>query len=145
MASRCIFGVLGLLSTACSIGHAATARACLPYEPAVVTVRGTLERKTFPGPPNYESARKGDKPETYWILELPQAVCVAEDSREPDLDPARANISRIQLVLTPEMYAAYKALVGRKVMASGTLFGAISGHHHTPVLLTVRIVSASNP
>jgi hypothetical protein len=47
--------------------------------------------------------------------------------------------------LAPDAYAAYKELVGKRVVASGTLFGAITGHHHTPVLLTVRTLSAMNP
>ncbi len=28
--------------------------------------------------------------------------------------------------------------VGKKVLATGTLFGEHAGHHHTPVLLTVH-------
>jgi hypothetical protein len=138
-------GVVILLSLTCRFGHAATHRTCLSYEPAVVKVKGTLKRKTYPGPPNYESLRNGDKPETYWIVELPQPVCVAEDMAQPDFDPARANVNRIQLVLEPAMYASYRGLVGRRVTVSGTLFGAITGHHYTPVLLTVRSISSTNP
>ncbi len=34
---------------------------CLSYEPTEVRLTGTISRKTFPGPPNYQSIRKGDK------------------------------------------------------------------------------------
>ena len=70
---------------------------------------------------------------------------MGEDEKEPDLNPAKNDVGSIQLVLAPDAYAAYKELVGKRVVASGTLFGAITGHHHTPVLLTVRTLSAVNP
>jgi hypothetical protein len=35
------------------------------------------------------------------------------------------------------MFVTYKDLVGKKVIAKGTLFAGISAHHHTSVLLTV--------
>jgi hypothetical protein len=53
---------------------AAQQQECLAYEPAVVQLIGTISKKTFPGPPNYESIKKGDKPETYWVLDLPDTV-----------------------------------------------------------------------
>ena len=111
---------------------------CLSYEPSVVTLSGTLVRKTFPGPPNFESVKKGDKPETGWFLDLPQSVCVDEDKVEPDLNPKQSGIHEIQLVLQPEQYAQHKSLLGKRVTATGTLFGEHTAHHHTPVLLTVR-------
>jgi hypothetical protein len=48
----------------------------LSYEPAVATLSGTLVRKTLPGVPNYESVKKGDKPETSWFLDLLESACV---------------------------------------------------------------------
>jgi hypothetical protein len=116
---------------------------CLSYEPAVETLSGTLVRKTFPGPPNYESVKKGDKPETSWFLDLPESVCVNQDKTEPDLNPKQSGIHEIQLVLQPEQYQRHKGMVGRKVLATGTLFGEHTGHHHTPVLLTVRTLEGT--
>lgn len=110
---------------------------CLSYEPTVVALHGVLTRETFPGPPNYESIRKGDRAETSWLLKLDSPICVNEDKSDPDLNPGRKNVRKVQLVLNPEGYEKYKALLGKKVVASGTLFGAHTGHHHTPVLLTV--------
>ena len=37
---------------------------CLLYEPQIVSLAGTLRRKTFPGRPNYESVARGDEAET---------------------------------------------------------------------------------
>ena len=145
MPSYRVAGLLVLFSTTCSLGQTGTSEPCLSYEPVVVNIAGSLERKTVPGPPNYESVRSGDRRETYWFVKLSRPVCVGEDEKEPDLNPAKKGVGSIQLVLSRDGYAAYKELVGKRVMVSGTLFGAITGHHHTPVLLTVRTLSAVNP
>lgn len=117
-----------------------TSSGCLSYEPTMVKVSGTLIQKTFPGPPNYESVRKGDKAEVDWLVELRSPVCVTEDKADPDLNPSQDRIHELQLVLSPEAFKDYRNLMGRDVVAQGTLFGAHTGHHHTPVLLTVSSI-----
>jgi hypothetical protein len=116
---------------------------CLQYGPSVVKLTGTLIRRTFPGPPNYESVRKGDRAETSWFLELPRPVCVDEDKTD-NLSPAQNNVGRIQLVVSQEDYTRYHGLVGKRVVATGTLFGEHTGHHHTPVLLTVKALARAD-
>jgi uncharacterized protein DUF4431 len=117
--------------------------ACLAYEPAVVRLMGTLVRKTFPGPPEYKDLSRGDRPETYWLLVLSQPACVDEDSVQPDLNPAHDNIRTMQLVVSEELNKKYKYLVGRRIVATGTLFGEHTAHHRTPVLLTVKTMAAA--
>ena len=115
-----------------------SATACLSYDPSAVRITGVLVRETFPGPPGYESVRRGDQPETYWFLNVSPPLCLNEDKTEPDLNPALKDIRRIQLVfLDQTLYMKYKGLVGKRTVATGTLFGAHTGHHHAPVLLTV--------
>jgi Domain of unknown function (DUF4431) len=103
---------------------------CLSYDPTTVTLKGKLSRKTFAGPPNYESVKKGDAPETYWILHLTRPICVSGDEPEK-------NVSDIQLFLSEEQYARHKDLLGKRVVVSGKLWHASTGHHHTNVLLNV--------
>jgi hypothetical protein len=110
---------------------------CKQYEPVRVSLRGTLVRETLAGPPNYEDTHKGDKPETIWLLTLESPICVDRDKAQPDLNPSQKNIRKVQLVLDNEHYERAQALLGKRVIATGTLFGAHTGHHHTPVLLTV--------
>jgi hypothetical protein len=97
-----------------------------------------VERATFPGPPNYESIAKGDARETYWLLRLVQPACV-EPSPSDSYESVSSQVTRIQLVFQSEdrPYEKYKHLVGRSVDATGQLFGAHTGPHHTEVLLTV--------
>ena len=127
-----------------SSGQSQPTSKCLRYEPEVVTFAGTLVRKTFPGPPNYENVNKGDRAETYWLLDLMTSACVDEDKAEPDLNPAQTGVREIQLVLQPQQYAQYKAPVGKKIVATGTLFGEHTGHHHTSVLLKVRTLKETS-
>jgi hypothetical protein len=104
--------------------------ACLSYEPSVVELTGTVVRKTF--------TDATDRPETSWLLELSRPICVNQDPKEPDLNYAQKDVQLIQLVfLDQKMFVTYKDLVGKKVIAKGTLFAGISAHHHTSVLLTV--------
>jgi hypothetical protein len=119
-------------------GASENSSGCLSYEPSVVELRGTIVRETFPGPPDYESIRGEDRPEVYWLVVLSHPVCVDQDKTDPDLNPAQKDVRRIQLVFhDAAIYKTQKALVGKSVVAKGTLFGAHTGHHHTPVLLTV--------
>lgn len=110
---------------------------CKTYEPALVALHGTLVVKTAPGPPNYKDVRKGDEPETFWLLKLDSPICVDEDKAQPDLNPSQKDLRQVQLVLDKAHEERANALKGKRVVASGTLFVAHTGHHHTPVLLSV--------
>ena len=129
-----------VLFTICSfvvcVGQSTATSKCLTYGPAVVKLTGTLVRKTFPGPPNYESIRHGDAPETAWLLNLSRPICV--DKSDGDFNEGKSGISAIQLVLPEGYYKKYANLVEKRIIATGTLYGSITGHHHTPVLLTVQ-------
>jgi len=101
-----------------------------------VKLTGTIISRTFPGPPNYESSKDGDEPETYWLLVVPMAgVC---GSRGPWnlINEAKKGIRRIQPVLHDEdAYDKYHRLLGKRVVATGTLYGN-TAHHKTPVCWT---------
>lgn len=115
------------------------AQNCLSYEPAVVEVSGKILRKTLPGPPNYESVKRGDRPETGWYLHLTKPICV--DGKEGDEfnQPAKG-VTDLQLVFVKQdkPYQQYRKFLNQNVVIKGTLFGAQTGHHHTPVLLEVE-------
>ncbi len=115
--------------------YAAAQGDCLSYEPTEVRLTGTISRKTFPGPPKHESIRQGDKPEKYWVLHLAKPICT---TASVDND-AESGVTDLQLTLTGKQYALYKNFVRRKmrVTVKGKLSHAITGHHHTPVLMEV--------
>ncbi|GMU67631.1 MAG: hypothetical protein AMXMBFR36_39050 [Acidobacteriota bacterium] len=118
-----------------SLGLAASGVAdCLSWGPGAASLSGKLVSETFPGPPNYESIAKGDQPETHWILLLEKPVCVdgVDDLGQGHLE---AGVERIQLVLTPELHKKHRASLGGIVEVTGMFMAAVSGHHHTRVLL----------
>lgn len=140
---RLLFALMLLFSTGFS-SSAKPPQGCLSYEPATVTLNGKITRKTFAGPPNYESIKRGDAPETYWILRLARPVCVNADESTPGGEETEKNVSDIQLVFSDEgQYARRKGLLGKRVVVSGKLFHAITGHHHTKVLLTVAEIKGA--
>lgn len=116
---------------------------CLPFEPAVTTIVGKLIRRTLPGPPNYESIKTGDAPETYWFVIPARPFCVrgtlGDDLNRADV----ANVSTVQLILLPDEYKTQAHLMGQSVKVTGTLSTAITGHHHTPVVLQVTTIEPS--
>lgn len=108
---------------------------CFKYDSDIVKLNGTISTHVFPGPPNYESVAKGDAREQAWVLQLSKPICT---SASVDVE-AEKDVKDLQLVF-PEgqkQYDEYRSLKGRRVVVTGTLFHAETGHHHTKVLLTV--------
>jgi hypothetical protein len=112
---------------------------CLAYEPTVSTLAGVITKVDFPGTPEYQDFSKGGKKETYWILKLNKPFCVR--GKESDtLNVTEANVTEVQLVLGSMLYDKYRSLMEKPVTAKGTLFHAVTVHHHTQVLLQVQSI-----
>ena len=126
---------------ATSVGQSNPTSECLSAG-SVVTLRGKFVRGTFPGPPNYKSIRKGDKPEVRLLLELPSPACINDGTAKPDQSRMQKQVRRIELVLERERYAAYYELLDRKVIAKGELSTTGALHPVTPAYLTVRELKA---
>jgi hypothetical protein len=112
-------------------GEISTTSGCLKSEPANVILSGKLERRTYPGPPNYENIKEGDKPETGFYLLLKNPVCYIGDELS---DPSQ-NVSIVQLVLDKKGYDKLRPYLGKIIKLKGNLFGSHTGHHHAPILL----------
>lgn len=128
---------LALLSTLAPLS--ATAR-CLAQEPSVVSLDGVLRSSLLPGPPDYASIARGDYPESVLILTLDRPICVSGDPSSSRNSQSHAGLLEVQLVVAREEALP---LVGKRVRASGTLFGAHTKHHRTPVVLQVRSIRAN--
>jgi hypothetical protein len=109
-----------------------------PCERYAVTTRflGVLEKRTHPGPPNFESVEKGDRADTDLFLRLPAPLCV---DASPPLDPRGVSgVHSLQLIVSGETGAEAEKQVGAKVRVRGQLRGARSRLHRTPVVLAVQ-------
>jgi hypothetical protein len=122
-----------LLTSSGSLQSAESASSqCLGYQ-TPVSLSGVLERRTYPGRPNFESIDAGDEPETGFYLVLPKAACFDAGS-----DPDAANVSDVRLVqlnLKPEQYDQLRPYLGKSISIQGAVYEAMSGHHHAPVVL----------
>jgi hypothetical protein len=133
---------LALFSIAVWLGNCDASASCLPFN-GVKNLRGTLIEKSFPGPPNYESIKVGDKEERFWLLRTEEVICVDKDPEDENgANVGLRHITEIQLVLLADGYRRYRHLLGKPVQLSGSFFSAHTGHHKTPVLLDQPTIKA---
>lgn len=113
----------------------------------LVTLKGNLQLKLYPGPPNYESIENGDYPEYCWMLQMDsESFDIA--SKTPVLEPALSitdimsisNWTEIQLGLETDMRKFCESHINQEVTLQGYLSHAILAHHHAPFLMSVQSV-----
>jgi uncharacterized protein DUF4431 len=110
-----------------------------------LSFQGTLSHQIFPGAPNFEDMRKGDAREPAYILTLDAPICAIGDD---SLD-AGESFDRIQLLpddarADPTLSRTLRRLVGKRVSVQGaSAFGAHTGHHHAPLLVSVENITAA--
>jgi len=133
-----------MLTLVLLVGFCASAsgQKCLEYG-ATVSLSGTLRSQVFPGPPNYESIKRGDRKETAIILTLMARVCTT-DSDPQVVDVPETGIREMQLVVTKNLHwKTVRRLMGKRAVVTGTLFHVHTGHHRTKVLVDVDSIRAA--
>ena len=101
---------------------------CLSYEPMSIKLEGKIKRHSFQDFNGKETSR-------YWVLHLLQPVCIRGNN--DGINEEEKDITKLQLVLSPEQYRTYQSYVNIDVFVTGKLFHGHSAHHYTPVLLEV--------
>jgi hypothetical protein len=135
---RLLMTLLLLLAGFCV---SANGQKCSEYGPNV-SLTGTLRSHVFPGPPNYESIRRGDRKETAIILTLMARACTT--GSDPRFDIPETNIREMQLVVTKDAHwETIHRLMGKRVIVTGTLFHAHTGHHRRKVIIDVANIRAA--
>jgi hypothetical protein len=98
--------------------------------PAVVTLTGTLRAQVFAGPPNYEYIKRGDRKERAIILRLVAPTCTTSNDPPQGVDAPETNVREMQLVVTKSAHwKTVERRLGKRVVVTGTLFHAHTGHH----------------
>ena len=132
--------ILATLLLLVGFGASASGQECFEYGPTV-SLKGTLRSQVFPGPPNYESIKRGDRKEVTIILSLGKSVCTTGNDPQ-GIDVPEAGIRDVQLVVVKDAHwTTVRRLIGKRAIVTGTLFHAHTGHHRTKVLLTVANLS----
>lgn len=108
------------------------------FEPKNVELEGTIVTLKFPGPPNYESIKNGDRDETgpYLILHNPIDIKLSSNVQIGNDEPTK-NVKLIQLIVLNESDWD-KVKEGNQVHIKGILSSALTGHHHARVLLDIN-------
>jgi hypothetical protein len=132
--------VLPLMAWFCLVTSAAptVASSCIDLHFGEdVLVRGRMIKRTYAGPPNYQSIRRGDVPERVRILKLDKPVCLYPLATDLE-NETTLGVSEAQLVfLRAEHLQNLPTQPLQYVFVTGQFFSAQSGHHHTPALLEV--------
>lgn len=119
---------------------------CLPMDDSIVTLTGRVITRTYPGPPNYEDIKRGDRPETQLILLLPKPICAVG----PGIGGTREAPLRVddvkEITLVPSDAVPRIRPTGKVYTVSGSIFEAFTGHHRTKLLMTLSSARlSSNP
>jgi len=115
----------------------AWADTCLVYEPATVSVIGTLTMAHGYGPPNFGQDPAHDRKETYGLLTLDRPACVSGGDNQVNTDVG--SIKAFQLVPDSPGRRIDRQLLGTRVVVSGTLFHRVSGGHTEVMILYTEI------
>lgn len=104
------------------------------FEPAVVELLGTLIEKVYYGPPGYGENPKTDSKEHAAILQLSKPIKVVAGKGDK-FNETRDKVKEVQVInikgISLSMYFQ------KKIKVTGKLSSAITGHHHTDVLIEV--------
>jgi hypothetical protein len=116
------------------------------YDTAGVRLEGTLtERKEY-GPPGYGETPSKDERDTILVLKLSSPISVqptanAAASGSASLDPVK-DVRELQLFIPKPQVAEARKLLGRAVVAVGTLNEAAAPSQYTKVWLDTQTVNA---
>ena len=107
------------------------------FEPSVSVVTGKLKVEMYYGPPNYGESPSTDSKEYSYIL-YPDSVInvIQKDSNGNSADKTIENVKKFQLAQMGEV--KLHPFVNKRIRVTGEFFGAITGHHHTDVLMSVE-------
>ena len=123
-----------------AIAHPAAAQQrWLSYEPEVMELDGRLVIESKFGPPNFGEQPKTDEKVRVPVLVLNDRANMLPDSGDDPNAKSVYDIRQIQLVFSSSD-TAHKALIGKQVVVTGTLFYAHTGHHYTDVVMNVQSI-----
>ena len=123
-------------------GQAPHPDSCYHYKPAVVALTGRLIQRTLPGPPNYQSIARGDRPDIVDLLILDAPICTIADYKDsPNTDAFRSQ-DTIHVRRAEATWHDVRRLTGHRVTVRGTLAEWGLGTDRTPVVIDPTTVTS---
>jgi hypothetical protein len=111
------------------------ADSCYHYRPASVSLIGRLIQRTLPGPPNYQSIARGDRPQVVDLLILDAPICTLADYKDSPNTDAFQGQDTIQVRRAEATWREVRRLSGQRVVVKGTLAEWALGPDRTPVVI----------
>lgn len=132
-----LMGSLALLSAGfCKAGSGAVV--CLPYEPATVSLTGTLTSEEKLGPPGYGETPDVDRKMTIFVLRLDAPIDTCGQPGGVINFDSLKNVTEVQVYCAEDLDC--RQYLARKLTVAGTLEQAILGAHFKPVVARVSKV-----
>src|SRR5947208_9517999 len=100
---------------------------CVHYRLSPVPLTGRLIRRTLPGPPNYESIARGDRPQVVDLLILDTPICTIADYQDSPNTDALQGQDTIQVRRAESTWREGRRLSGHRVVVPATLAGSARG------------------
>ncbi len=110
------------------------------YEPAVVTLCGTIVKEGFG-----DDASPIDRGKQAWILRLDQRISVPAKSGD-EINTEEKNVAEIHLNIDPAKHRIAKDAFDRThFIVRGTLYHAHTTHHLRPIVMLVSTIKPVAP
>jgi len=111
----------------------------------LISLKGKLILKLFPGPPEYSSIEGGDRADYCWVLQL-DSLSLHLALTTPVAEPAstladlknRSNHGEVILALDEDLENFCKEHRDQPITVEGQLFHAHTAHHYSPMLVDVK-------
>lgn len=111
----------------------------LSYEPEVIELEGRVIVEWKFGPPNHGENPKTDARVRVPILVLRNPVNVRGNPQDKLNSESVVGIKRIQIRFF-SLKTSYRQFIGKRVLVTGTLSHAITGHDYTKVVMDLRSI-----
>jgi hypothetical protein len=118
-----------------ALARPGVADSCYHYRPAAVSLTGRLIQRTLPGPPNYQSLARGDRPQVVDLLILDAPICTVPDYKDSPNTDAFQGQDTIQVRRAESTWREVRRLSGKRVVVKGTLAEWALGPDRTPVVI----------
>jgi len=118
----------------------AGATPCLSYSLDPKELSGVVEKRVFPGPPNYQNIGQGDRPHEVLILKLAAPICMDGRTALGPMDVDVSDVRELQLIFPPELWEQSRGLVGHQHSFHGSLMHRQNAQHYTTVVLVVASI-----
>ena len=109
-----------------------------------IQLEGVLTQRTFYGPPGFGETPAKDAREKVYLLKLrnPATMTPIDDPKAKTCWDAFPHVREVQLFIPPDSKLGASGLLGKAVVATGTIHESDAPSEHTKVTLDVKLLQS---